>query len=223
MTFFPPQIPVQVHFDALPARRAWFSARLLDLFISLPTAAVWMPLIALLWLLVRLDGGPGFYGQQRVGKDGHIFRMWKLRSMVTDAEARLTDMLEREPALAQEWHAAQKLNHDPRLTRIGRILRRYSLDELPQLWNVCRGEMSLIGPRPFMPCQKALYDAQRGSAAYYEVRPGIGGLWQVKARNSSDFVTRVRYDTAYVANRTLRGDIGLLLRSVTRLVIPTGM
>lgn len=210
------------HFDTLPRLRVLVPSRLLDLLIVIPTALVWMPLVAVLWLLVRLDGAPGFYSQARIGQGGRVFRMWKIRSMVVDAEQRLSDMLAKDPVLAEEWHSQQKLCHDPRMTPLGRVLRRYSLDELPQLWNVLRGDMSLIGPRPFMPCQQALYDSQHGSAAYYKVRPGIGGPWQVYSRNGSDFVARVKYDYAYVANRSLGGDVVLLLRSATRLIIPSG-
>jgi len=198
------------------------SKRILDLACVLVSAPIVLPLLAVLWLLVRRDGGPGFFRQTRIGQDGRLFSMWKLRSMVPDAEAHLSRLLSQNDKLALEWQHRQKLDNDPRLTPLGRFLRRYSLDELPQLWNVWRGEMSLIGPRPFLPAQKALYDAVPGSEAYYRVRPGLGGPWQVGERHRSAFATRVRYDRTYVETMTLTGDVLLIARSALRLVVPSG-
>jgi len=196
--------------------------RILDLACVLVSAPVVVPLLAFLWLLVRRDGGPGFFRQTRIGRDGRQFSMWKMRSMVPDAEAHLSRLLLLDDKLAWEWQHRQKLDNDPRLTPLGRFLRRYSLDELPQLWNVWRGEMSLIGPRPFLPAQKALYDAVPGSEAYYRVRPGLGGPWQVGERHRGAFAARVRYDRTYVETMSLGGDVLLIARSALRLVVPGG-
>ena len=131
--------------------------RWLDTALILLSAPFVLPVILLLALLVRRDGGPAFYVQDRVGLDGRTFRLWKLRSMVVDADQRLAEHLAADPALRAEWDKAQKLKRDPRITAVGRLLRKTSLDELPQLWNVLKGDMSLVGPRPMMPEQRALY------------------------------------------------------------------
>ena len=197
--------------------------RAFDLGIVLAAAPIWVPVVFLLWVLVRRDGHDGFFAQTRVGYSGRAFKMWKLRTMVPEAEAALQALLANDLKAAQEWEQRQKLTADPRLTTLGRSLRKYSLDELPQLWNVLRGEMSLIGPRPFLPEQKPLYDAVPGSNAYYTVRPGIGGPWQVGSRNASSFKSRVAYDAKYVSDLSLYRDLVLLVRSAARMVRPSGI
>ena len=167
--------------------------RALDTALVLASAPVSLPLIAVAAGMVALDGGKPFYSQTRLGKDGRHFRIWKLRSMVVDADARLNDHLASDPEAQAQWARTQKLKSDPRVTRIGRVLRKTSLDELPQLFNVLNGTMSLVGPRPMMVEQRDLYHG----SAYYELRPGITGLWQVSERNEAEFVARVRYDPTF--------------------------
>lgn len=192
--------------------------RLLDLTLVLVSAPVVVPLVALLALFIALDGGRPFYAQARLGQGGRVFRIWKLRSMVTDADALLTKHLEADPAARAEWDATQKLKCDPRVTRLGRILRKASLDELPQLWNVFRGEMSLVGPRPMMVSQAALYPGR----AYFRLRPGITGPWQVSDRNESDFIDRVHHDDDYDRTVSFMGDLRLLWRTVAVVLRGTG-
>lgn len=183
--------------------------RISDLAFTLVILPVVIPLIALLWILVRLDGGPGFFVQTRVGKGGRHFRCLKLRTMAVDAEERLRKMCEADPAIAKEWRERQKLECDPRITRMGRFLRKTSLDELPQFINILRGEMSVVGPRPFMPAQQDLY-TQAGGRAYFLMRPGVTGTWQVYGRSTTRFVDRVRFDENYYDDASLGYDLRLM-------------
>lgn len=198
-----------------------FAKRGFDLVLGLLLLPVLLPVIGILWLLVRRDGGPGFFLQPRVGLDGKIFQCWKMRTMVVDAEAALKKMCDEDPERAHEWYVNQKLTHDPRITRIGRILRATSLDELPQLFNVLRGEMSFVGPRPFLIDQEPLY-REAGGEAYFHMRPGITGAWQVDGRNATTFVARVAYDTAYYKQLTLRQDLKLLWKTAAVVLKRTG-
>jgi exopolysaccharide production protein ExoY len=192
--------------------------RVLDVVVVLLGAPFVFPMIVFLAFLVALDGGKPFYSQDRVGKAGRIYRMWKLRSMVVDADSKLSAFLAENPEARAEWAYSQKLRHDPRITRLGQLLRRSSLDELPQLWNVLRGDMSLVGPRPMMPSQRGLYPGD----AYYRLRPGITGLWQVSARNESSFGARAIYDSDYDQTLSLGTDVQILMATVKVVTRGTG-
>ena len=170
------------------------------------------PFLLIVAMMVRADGGPAFFAHQRVGRGGKLFGCLKFRSMVIDSQARLEDLLANDPAARAEWDATRKLKNDPRITRIGRFLRSTSLDELPQLINVLRGEMSLVGPRPV---QEAEIDRYYGASAahYMAVRPGITGLWQVSGRSETSYESRVALDVAYVSRPSLLADIAILLRT----------
>lgn len=192
--------------------------RCLDIVLVVLGAPFVLPLVLVLAALIRRDGGPAFYSQKRVGRGGRIYTILKLRTMVADADARLETHLAADPEARREWDRAQKLRHDPRVTRIGRILRKSSLDELPQLWNVLTGDMSLVGPRPMMPCQKHLYPGR----AYYRLRPGITGPWQVSDRNRCSFAARAEFDEAYAREMSLPGDLRLLLSTVGVVFCATG-
>lgn len=192
--------------------------RLLDITLVLLSAPFVLPLVLALGFFVRRDGGPAFYTQDRVGRDGRIFRILKLRTMVTDADARLAAHLAADPALRAEWDETQKLKHDPRITAVGRILRKTSLDELPQLWNVLKGDMSLVGPRPMMPSQRALYPGR----AYYRMRPGLTGPWQVSDRNTTSFAGRAEFDADYARDMSLAHDLTLIFLTVWVVVRGTG-
>ena len=141
--------------------------RSLDILLVLMALPVVLPLVLVLALVVLMDGSNPFYAQERVGRGGRRYRMWKLRSMVADADTRLQGHLDTNPEARAEWDETQKLRHDPRITRFGRILRKSSLDELPQLWNVLIGHMSLVGPRQMLPEQQAMYPG----SSYYGLRP----------------------------------------------------
>lgn len=192
--------------------------RLLDITLVLLSAPIVLPLIALMALLVALDGHAPFYTQLRVGRNGRTFRIIKMRTMVHNADALLKAHLERHPSLKTEWDATQKLKKDIRITRIGRLLRKTSLDELPQLINVLTGSMSLVGPRPMMLCQQDLYPGK----SYYRMRPGITGFWQISARNDCTFRDRATHDAAYERSMSLATDVKVLAATVAVVLRGTG-
>lgn len=192
--------------------------RLLDLVLVLATLPFWLPIILVTAAFVALDGCNPFYIQKRVGRHGRTFHIIKLRSMVPDADAVLEAFLHVNPAARLEWAVTQKLKYDPRITRVGRFIRKTSLDELPQLFNVLLGHMSLVGPRPMMVCQKPLYPGRR----YYEMRPGLTGFWQISNRNHCRFSGRARYDNIYFDAMSLRTDIVVLMRTVGVVLRGTG-
>ncbi|MGI3167292.1 sugar transferase [Pseudooceanicola sp. 200-1SW] len=200
---------------------ARFGKRLFDISLALLLLPMLVPVILAIWLLTRRDGGPGFYSQMRVGKDGRLFTCWKIRSMHVDSEQILTDLCARDPKIAAEWKTYQKLKVDPRITPLGRFIRATSLDELPQIWNVLAGDMSFIGPRPFMSSQEVMY-RQAGGVAYYHMRPGITGLWQVMGRGETSFVERVDYDTRYWQDLSFRSDLKILYKTVQVVFKATG-
>lgn len=193
--------------------------RLLDIFLVVMAAPAALPLVLVLAALVMLDGASPFYRQRRLGRGGTGFALLKLRTMRPGAEAALASYLAANPAACQEWQAKQKLRHDPRVTRVGRWLRKSSLDELPQLWNVLRGDMSLVGPRPMMPDQRGLHPEP---AAYDALRPGITGMWQVSERNDAEFRMRGLYDRRYDCEVSLGTDLAILLRTIAVVLRGTG-
>lgn len=195
-----------------------FVKRALDTVAIVAAAPVVVPVVAAMAVAVAMDGANPFYTQQRVGKGGRTFRIWKLRTMVPNADQRLADVLASDPTAKAEWDATQKLRNDPRVTRVGSFLRRSSLDELPQLWNVLRGDMSLVGPRPMMPQQRRMYPG----TAYYAMRPGITGLWQTEGRNDTTFAARADYDSRYDQDMSLASDLRILGRTVGVVLRGTG-
>lgn len=206
---------------ALPGRGGFYRRvfkRVLDVTAILAAVPVVLPVVGALALMVAREGGSPFYSQSRVGKGGRAFRMWKLRTMVTDADQRMAEYLAANPAARAEWDSTQKLRNDPRVTRFGQFLRRSSLDELPQLWNVLKGDMSLVGPRPMMLNQQSMYPG----TAYYQLRPGVTGLWQTAGRNRTTFEARAEYDALYEEDLTLRSDLRILARTVGVVLKGTG-
>lgn len=192
--------------------------RLLDTTLVLLTAPVWLVLIGAIAIALVVAGQRPFFMQQRLGQNGRIFRIIKFRTMVLDADSALSRHIATDPAARAEWDAHQKLKNDPRITPLGSFLRRTSLDELPQLLNVLVGDMSLVGPRPMMVDQRAMYPG----SAYFELRPGITGPWQVSDRNSCEFWERAEYDTRYSVDVSLRHDVGLLFDTVGVVIRGTG-
>jgi exopolysaccharide production protein ExoY len=195
-----------------------FGKRTLDVTLILLALPFVLPLLLVLMALVMTDGGHPLYSQDRVGRHGRIYRIWKLRSMVMNADQKLEVHLAADPAARAEWDEMQKLRDDPRITRVGRLIRRSSLDELPQLLNVLMGDMSLVGPRPMMPEQRVLYPGQ----AYYELRPGITGPWQVSERNATSFADRARFDDKYHQDLSLATDTRLLACTIRVVLRATG-
>ncbi|WP_431312809.1 sugar transferase [Roseateles agri] len=177
-------------------------------------------MLVVAWLIWRRDGAPIFFGHYRVGLDGRLFRCLKFRSMLLDADRALADLLRDDPAARAEWERDQKLTNDPRITPVGHFLRKTSLDELPQLFNVLRGEMSLVGPRPITVGELPRYGRTRWH--YLSVRPGITGLWQVSGRNNTSYEERVALDRRYVEQRSMAGDVGILLKTVRVVLLREG-
>ena len=211
---------------AFPPRRAskvyrLLGKRIFDIAFALLILPLILPVLAVLWALTRLDGGPGFYTQVRVGQDGRKFNCFKIRSMVINADAVLHEMCARDPAMAHEWHVHQKLDNDPRITRVGAFVRATSLDELPQVFNILMGDMSFVGPRPFTDDQETLY-RKGGGKAYFALRPGITGLWQVFGRSQTTFMDRVNYDETYERQLGFLSDLSLILRTVSVVLNRTG-
>lgn len=186
---------------------------------ALAILALLSPLLLLIAVAIWLtDGAPIFFGHYRVGRDGALFRCLKFRSMRQDAEQRLVRLLAEDPVARAEWQLGQKLTNDPRITTLGRFLRRSSLDELPQLINVLAGQMRLVGPRPVTPTELRRYDGVRWH--YVSVHPGMTGLWQVSGRNRTTYAERVAFDRYYVENASLALDLKILARTV--YVVVTG-
>lgn len=186
--------------------------RCFDLITSLAVIIVGSPI--LLWIAVKVlaSGRPIFYGHRRVGQNGKHFLCYKFRTMAVNADVLLKELLERDPQARAEWDRDFKLKNDPRITSIGHFLRKTSLDELPQLWNVLKGEMSLVGPRPVVDAELERYGNQVDF--YLEAKPGVTGLWQVSGRNDVSYDTRVYLDAWYVKNWSLFNDIVILLKTV---------
>ncbi|MFT4961457.1 MAG: lipopolysaccharide/colanic/teichoic acid biosynthesis glycosyltransferase [Paracoccaceae bacterium] len=188
----------------------------LIVLLLLPAAAV---LIGVCAIALWLEGGQPFYRQVRLGRYGRKFSILKLRTMVRDADQRLETCLAADPELRKEWDSTQKLKIDPRITRVGAFLRQTSLDELPQIWNVIKGEMSLVGPRPMLPEQLPLYGDAR---PYFAMRPGITGSWQVSARNEKGFAHRAVVDAEYYHKVSMKVDLKLLFKTIAVILQRTG-
>jgi len=199
-----------------------FIKRFFDLSVAFLLLPLLIPVLLFLGLLIKLDSpGPVFFVQDRVGKGGRGFRIYKLRTMYQNADEILQDYLRKRPEIQQEWLRFRKLrSYDPRITRVGRFLRRFSLDELPQIINVLKGEMSLVGPRPVTFEELSFY--RESLSFYFAVRPGITGLWQISGRNLLPFEERIRLDMWYVLNWSLWLDIIILVRTIEAVLSRKG-
>lgn len=186
--------------------------RLFDIIGSSAIIIILSPILLYISYKVKSDGGPAIYGHERIGKGGRAFKCLKFRSMVTNSKEVLEELLKNDPASKMEWEATFKLKNDPRITKIGTFLRRTSLDELPQLFNVLKGEMSLVGPRPIITAELERYNEE---VDYYLLsKPGMTGLWQVSGRSDVDYETRVYLDAWYVKNWSMWNDIAILFKTI---------
>ena len=200
--------------------RQW-PKRILDLLLTVIGGVLILPLIVLIAAWVKLGSrGPAFYSQERIGRDGTTFRAWKFRSMVSNADQVLGAYLDQNPQLREEWKRSHKLKNDPRITAAGRFLRRTSLDELPQLWNVLKGEMSLVGPRPIV--MGEIHKYGNNFDLYTKVTGGITGLWQISGRNDTSYDERVALDTFYVRNCSVWLDCYILFRTIETVLFRKG-
>jgi Undecaprenyl-phosphate galactose phosphotransferase WbaP len=187
--------------------------RTIDLASSILLTLFFFPVMVIIALMILLESGfPVFYFQKRLGHGGRIFHMWKFRTMMQDNAMVLEQCLANNSAQRKEWAEFQKLRNDPRVTHVGRLLRRTSLDELPQLWNIIKGDMSLVGPRPYLDSQLAKYRA--AYSVYVKTTPGLTGLWQVSGRNRTTLTERIAYDVYYIRNWSVWMDIYLLAKTV---------
>ncbi|AYE88358.1 exopolysaccharide biosynthesis protein (plasmid) [Sulfitobacter sp. D7] len=202
------------------SRYARWGKALFDLGLGLMLLPVLLPVILVLCVLVAMDGGLPIFGHKRIGKDGREFRCWKIRTMVVDAQERLKKHLADNPEAAAEWQQNFKLENDPRITRIGRFLRKSSLDELPQLFNVFRGEMSFVGPRPVVRDELLRYGLHQ--QVYMSMRPGVTGLWQVSGRNDVAYDQRVSMDVQYAREVSLTEDVRIVAKTVSSVLSLTG-
>ena len=195
--------------------------RLLDIAIAGVALIFVLPLLTAVGLLIRLqDGGKAVYAQKRYGRNGRTFMCYKLRSMVANADERLQEILAQDPEARAEWEETQKLTNDPRITPLGHFIRKTSIDELPQLINILRGEMSLVGPRPIVENEISKYGEFYRD--YCAVRPGLTGLWQVEGRSDTTYEQRVQLDVKYAHTRNFTGDIMIMLRTVPAVLMSRG-
>ena len=201
-----------------PYNPAW--KRAFDMCFAIALLPLLGPVIALLWVLTKLQGGSGFFGHKRVGQNGKIFKCWKIRTMVPDAEARLAKYLSDNPNAQAEWDRDFKLTNDPRITRFGNFLRRTSLDELPQLWNVIKGEMSFVGPRPII--ESELHKYAEYKHAYLTLKPGVTGVWQVSGRNDVTYEERVAMDVGYHNTIGFWFDLQIIAKTAKAVLSRTG-
>lgn len=196
----------------LAKRTSRFLKRVFDIVGAFSIIIALLPALLMLGFMVGRDGGPPVYGHERVGLNGRKFKCLKFRSMVINSKEVLEDVLRTDPVARAEWAKDFKLKNDPRITKVGHFIRKTSLDELPQLWNVVRGDMSLVGPRPVTEDELCRY---AGDVDYYLMaKPGMTGLWQVSGRNDVDYETRVYFDSWYVKNWSLWNDIAILFKTV---------
>ncbi len=195
--------------------------RLFDVAFALVSGAFVAPLVLALAAFVKLDGGPAFFGHERVGRDGRIFKCYKIRTMVPDAQAQLETYLAKDVAARAIWESVFKLPNDPRVTKFGTFLRKTSLDELPQFLNVFLGDMSVVGPRPVTLKEVEMYGPK--AALVQSVRPGVTGLWQVSGRNDVSYEERVKLDETYVNQLSLSVDVAIIWQTIFAVLRRTGV
>ncbi|ULQ60055.1 undecaprenyl-phosphate galactose phosphotransferase WbaP [Brucepastera parasyntrophica] len=195
--------------------------RLLDIILLIIGSIFAIPLTLIMALLIKLTSpGPVFYGHERIGKNGKRIRVWKFRSMVINADKVLEKILAENPSYREEWDKYQKLTNDPRVTPIGKFMRKTSIDELPQFFNILKGEMSFIGPRPVTIEEAVKYGESFGYI--FSVKPGLSGMWQVSGRSDSDYEERVAFDTYYIQNWSVWLDLWLIIKTIGVLITRKG-
>jgi exopolysaccharide production protein ExoY len=214
----------QLEIDERVVVHDWLK-RSFDILFSSTALMIGLPFFALIALLVKLSSpGPIFYCSLRIGRKGRLFKFWKFRSMHRDADQRLEVMLNSDPLLRQEWQKYFKLRNDPRLTRIGSFLRKTSLDEFPQFWNVLIGDLSIVGPRPYLPREANVIYKILGDhmEKIFSVRPGLTGIWQTTGRSFLPFEERVKLEVNYVDERSFLFDLRLIVKTIPILFFPKG-
>ncbi|MDS7595548.1 sugar transferase [Agrobacterium tumefaciens] len=195
--------------------------RSFDVTSALLALLIFSPIFLLIAALVKFsDRGPVFYGHRRIGHNGRYFHCLKFRTMVMNGDEMMRQYLAANPEAAEEWRTTRKLKNDPRVTVVGTVLRKLSLDELPQLINIIRGEMSVVGPRPVVDEELTYYES---AASYYlSTRPGLTGLWQISGRNDVCYKTRVAFDTQYVQNWSMMRDMSIIFKTIPAVCLSRG-
>ena len=194
--------------------------RIFDFCLAVALFIILSPFFILFSIIVKLDGGSAFYGHERVGKNGKTFKCLKFRSMASNSQELLQELLASDAQAREEWNSTYKLKNDPRITKIGHFLRKSSLDEMPQLINIMKGEMSFVGPRPVTAAELPQY---KDNVIYYlNVTPGLTGLWQVSGRNDVNYETRVALDTKYIQSWSFFQDIKILCKTVLVVLFRKG-
>ena len=215
-------IPIKLERNRIIVKIEKILKRALDILGGIFGSICLIPITIGIWIANKIigDKGPVFYTQERIGKNGKIFKMYKYRSMVIDADERLEKYLEENEEAREEYREYKKLKNDPRITKIGKFIRKTSLDEFPQFINVLKGEMSLVGPRPYLPREK---EDINGFFNYITAcKPGITGLWQTRGRSSTTFTDRLTLDMSYYYDHTLKSDIKILYKTVENVVKKEG-
>jgi exopolysaccharide production protein ExoY len=208
--------PLQYNIKHIPIKRGF------DIFFSLMALIVGAPLFLCVLLAIRLSSkGHAVYSHERIGRGGKSFRCYKFRTMYADAETRLKEILENDPRLRKEWNERRKLKHDPRVTPIGRLLRKTSLDELPQFWNVLIGDLSVVGPRPVVQEEILQYFGPK-AAKVLSVRPGLTCIWQVSGRSDTSYTRRIQLDEQYVDTHSFLLDLKLILKTIPSMLSSKG-
>ncbi len=196
--------------------------RIFDIFFSLLALSFCIPVFIIVALAIRLNSkGKILFAQERIGRGGYSFKCLKFRTMYPDAEKRLHEILYNDPKLLSEWELKRKLKEDPRITPIGKFLRRTSLDELPQFWNVLKGDLSVVGPRPVVHEEIVKHFGLK-AGKILSIRPGITGMWQVSGRSDLSYTHRIKLDEKYVDNRTLALDIKLIFKTIPKMINTKG-
>ena len=215
-------IPKNINRSKIALKIEKMAKRLLDILGGFCGLIVLIPLTIGIWIANKIakDNGPIFFTQERIGKNGKMFKMYKYRSMVVDSEEKLKQYLEENEEAREEFKIYKKLKNDPRITKVGKFIRKTSLDEFPQFINVLKGEMSLVGPRPYMEREK---EDINGFFRYItSCKPGITGLWQTRGRSNTTFTDRLTMDMEYYYNHTLKTDIKLIYKTVEKVVKKEG-
>lgn len=216
--------PMMTKATVRPSLYSKIGKRSLDIVITISAMMFLSPLILFCLAITALDGKAPIFGHRRIGVNGQEFKCWKIRSMVADAETRLQAYLDQNPEAQKEWNATRKLSYDPRITPFGQFIRKTSIDELPQLWNVLIGQMSIVGPRPVVQDElDQMYARGLGRSSYLEMRPGITGLWQVSGRNQASYNDRVAYDIEYRQEYSLKKDLQIIAKTFGAVINRTGM
>jgi len=206
-----------VHIEDIPTP----FKRTFDIAVAIAALIFFAPLIAVFSVMIRIaDGHPAVFAQHRRGKNGKMFRCYKLRSMIPNATEELKTLLANDLNARREWNMTQKLQDDPRITRIGKFIRKTSIDELPQFINVLKGDMSIVGPRPIVESEVSKYGSQ--IASYDAVKPGITGLWQVSGRSGTSYSARVELDSKYARDRNFWSDVKIVIMTIPAVLFSRG-